>query len=253
MISFLSGDGPRQRQCASPSRASSWPAWERRLGSGHQPGCDTVYDVMSMTKQFTAAAILKLQMMGMLEVGDPVSEYLDPVPGDKRADHAPPPADAHLGVGRRPRRRLRATTRVTRWWPGPVRSASSSPETVPLLEPRLQPARRDHRARLRLWATRSSSRRSCSGRPDGPRRGTYCPDWSRRRRRGGLRRQGQPRAGRSSIRGPTTGPAGTSAVTAEMLSTARDMYRWHLALEGDEILDERSKELLFDRTSRRTR
>jgi CubicO group peptidase (beta-lactamase class C family) len=35
-------------------------------------GCDTAYDTMSMTKQFTAAAILKLEMMGKLRVSDPI-------------------------------------------------------------------------------------------------------------------------------------------------------------------------------------
>ena len=47
--------------------------------------CDTVYDTMSMTKQFTAAAILKLEMMGKLRVTDPMSKFVGPVPDDKRA------------------------------------------------------------------------------------------------------------------------------------------------------------------------
>src|SRR5918999_2950209 len=48
-------------------------------------GCDTAYDIMSMTKQFTAAAILKLEMMGKLRVTDPLSKFVGPVPDDKRA------------------------------------------------------------------------------------------------------------------------------------------------------------------------
>jgi len=48
-------------------------------------GCDTVYDTMSMTKQFTAAAILKLEMMGELRVTDPIAAHIGPVPEDKRA------------------------------------------------------------------------------------------------------------------------------------------------------------------------
>src|SRR5579872_4726772 len=44
---------------------------------------DTVYDLASLTKQFTAAAILKLQMAGKLKVGDPISKYLPTVPPDK--------------------------------------------------------------------------------------------------------------------------------------------------------------------------
>ena len=47
--------------------------------------CDTAYDIMSMTKQFTAAAILKLQMQGKLAVTDPISTYVGEVPADKRA------------------------------------------------------------------------------------------------------------------------------------------------------------------------
>jgi CubicO group peptidase (beta-lactamase class C family) len=31
-----------------------------------------------------------------------------------------------------------------------------------------------------------------------------------------------------------------------LLSTARDMFRWHLALEGDEVLDQRAQEKLFE-------
>ncbi|WP_220448211.1 serine hydrolase domain-containing protein [Nonomuraea diastatica] len=42
--------------------------------------CDTVYDVMSITKQLTAAAILKLETMGRLRTSDPISAHLGPVP-----------------------------------------------------------------------------------------------------------------------------------------------------------------------------
>jgi CubicO group peptidase (beta-lactamase class C family) len=46
--------------------------------------CDTVYDMGSVTKQFTAAAILKLEMLGKLRVTDPINNYVGPVPADKR-------------------------------------------------------------------------------------------------------------------------------------------------------------------------
>jgi CubicO group peptidase (beta-lactamase class C family) len=38
---------------------------------------------MSMTKQFTAAGILKLEMMGKLQVEDSISNFLGPVPDEK--------------------------------------------------------------------------------------------------------------------------------------------------------------------------
>ena len=46
--------------------------------------CDTAYDIGSITKQFTAAAILKLQMMGRLRVTDQIDRFIDGVPSDKR-------------------------------------------------------------------------------------------------------------------------------------------------------------------------
>ena len=46
--------------------------------NGNVPNsANTVYDIGSLTKQFTAAAILKLEMQGKLQVTDPVSEYID--------------------------------------------------------------------------------------------------------------------------------------------------------------------------------
>ncbi|MFI6981034.1 serine hydrolase domain-containing protein [Embleya sp. NPDC050154] len=47
-------------------------------------GCDTVFDIGSITKSFTAAAILKLETTGALRVTEPIGTYLGPVPADKR-------------------------------------------------------------------------------------------------------------------------------------------------------------------------
>ncbi len=46
--------------------------------------CETAYDVMSITKQFTAAAIVKLEAMGRLRVTDTIDMHLGPVPPDKQ-------------------------------------------------------------------------------------------------------------------------------------------------------------------------
>ncbi|HSP92347.1 MAG TPA: serine hydrolase domain-containing protein [Vicinamibacterales bacterium] len=46
---------------------------------------DSVYNLGSITKQFTAAAILALEMQGKLTVTDLASTYLDGVPADKSA------------------------------------------------------------------------------------------------------------------------------------------------------------------------
>jgi CubicO group peptidase (beta-lactamase class C family) len=44
---------------------------------------ETVFDVASLTKQFTAAAILKLEMQNRLKTGDRLSKFLPDVPKDK--------------------------------------------------------------------------------------------------------------------------------------------------------------------------
>jgi CubicO group peptidase (beta-lactamase class C family) len=46
---------------------------------------DTVFSLGSITKQFTAAAILKLEMQRKLRVEDPVAKLLPGVPADKQA------------------------------------------------------------------------------------------------------------------------------------------------------------------------
>ncbi|MFO7615786.1 MAG: serine hydrolase domain-containing protein, partial [Bacteroidales bacterium] len=44
---------------------------------------ETVYDIGSLTKQFTAAAILKLEMAGSLSVNDKIGRYLPDMQSDK--------------------------------------------------------------------------------------------------------------------------------------------------------------------------
>ena len=44
----------------------------------------TLFDIGSITKQFTAAAILKLEMMGRLRVEDTITKYFPEVPADKQ-------------------------------------------------------------------------------------------------------------------------------------------------------------------------
>jgi CubicO group peptidase (beta-lactamase class C family) len=45
---------------------------------------ETIFDIGSITKQFTAAAILKLEMQGKLKTDDRINKYFDNVPEDKK-------------------------------------------------------------------------------------------------------------------------------------------------------------------------
>lgn len=53
------------------------------LEAGTPAGCDTVYDIGSVSKQFTAAAVVKLRMQGLLRVTDTLGDFLADVPADK--------------------------------------------------------------------------------------------------------------------------------------------------------------------------
>ncbi len=54
------------------------------IRSGGIPNtAETIFCVGSVTKQFTAAAIMSLEMQGKLSTADPISKYLDSVPEDK--------------------------------------------------------------------------------------------------------------------------------------------------------------------------
>ncbi len=46
---------------------------------------NTIFDIGSITKQFTAAAILKLEMQGRLSTEDKISKYFENIPGDKES------------------------------------------------------------------------------------------------------------------------------------------------------------------------
>jgi CubicO group peptidase (beta-lactamase class C family) len=45
----------------------------------------TAFDIGSITKQFTGAAILKLGMLGKISVSDRITEYFENVPEDKQS------------------------------------------------------------------------------------------------------------------------------------------------------------------------
>ena len=64
-----------------PLFAEGFGLADRERGLRWSPG--TVSDIGSITKQFTAAAILKLEEDGRLRVDDPITRYFDGVPADK--------------------------------------------------------------------------------------------------------------------------------------------------------------------------
>jgi CubicO group peptidase (beta-lactamase class C family) len=58
---------------------------EENAGFRHDLESPPSYWIASITKQFTAAAILRLQERGKLDIYDPIAEYLPGIPDDKTA------------------------------------------------------------------------------------------------------------------------------------------------------------------------
>src|SRR3954468_9977559 len=54
------------------------PLFRKAYGMGHTP--ETQFMIMSVSKQFTAALIMRLVAAGKLRLDDPVSKYLDDWP-----------------------------------------------------------------------------------------------------------------------------------------------------------------------------
>jgi CubicO group peptidase (beta-lactamase class C family) len=213
--------------------------------AGSAATCDTAYDVMSMTKQFTAAAILKLEMMGRLETSDPIGEHLGPVPADKRAitvhhllTHTAGFAEA---VGDDYERRTREALLAAA-----MRSRLRSP---PGTRYRYSNLGYSVLAAIVEEASGMGYERFLATHLLGPagmtRTGYVLPDWDAGRiaveydPRGAS--HGTPLRHRWAADGPWWNLRGNGG----LLSTARDMFRWHLALQGDEVLDRRAKRKLF--------
>ena len=61
---------------------------------------ESVIGIGSITKQFTAAGILKLEMQGKLSTEDMLPKYFDRVPGSEARHHAASTAHPHRGLDR---------------------------------------------------------------------------------------------------------------------------------------------------------
>ncbi|WAL93904.1 serine hydrolase domain-containing protein [Streptomyces sp. Je 1-369] len=207
--------------------------------------CDTVYDVMSMTKQFTAAAVLKLEMAGELRVTDRIDRYLGPVPDDKRditlhqllthtaglpeglGDDYEPVSRAEMLTGAM-KARLRSA---------PGKEFHYSNVGYSLLAAIVEKV--SGQSYERFLAERLFRPAGMTG------TGYVLPAWDRAQvaveydRHG--RAQGRPMDHPWAPDGPFWNLRGNGG----MLSTARDMFRWHRALTGDTVLSSTAKRKLF--------
>jgi hypothetical protein len=156
--------------------------------------------------------------------------------GGQGGDHDPPPAHPLVRPDRRPRRRLPGdAARHARPAGARVGAGGRAGRAVRLLQPRLQPARRDRRDRLRAAVRALSCTTGCSVPRGWSRPATWSPP-GRRSAWPSATAAASAGARRWTMPGPTTGRGGTCAPTAASSPPSRDLHRWHRALEDDRVL-----------------
>lgn len=211
---------------------------------GRAAGEHTLFQLASVSKQFTAAAILALQQEGRLRVSDPIGRHFHDVPPDKRAITIHQLLTHTSGLPERVGECSSDSAALER--DGYVRHVlaaglQSRPGTAYLYS-------NDGYGLLGAIIERTS--------------GTTYEDYLRRHlfAPAGMTRTGYTfddaaladaalgYAGPQVFMGnlnPTfrnrSGPAWCNRASGGLLSTAEDMYRWHIALRGNAVLDESAK------------
>jgi CubicO group peptidase (beta-lactamase class C family) len=207
--------------------------------------CDTVYDVMSITKQFTAAAILKLEMMGELRVGDRIGKYVGPVPPDKREitlhhllTHTAGLVDAVGGdYERLTRRGLLVAALDSRLLSRPgaeYRYSNVGYSVLAAIVETVSGMGYEEFLARHLFAPAGMTQT-----------GYVLPSWRRERVAVEYDSRGRPHGRPFDHPWAKDGPYWNLRGNGGLLSTARDMLRWHRALSGDEVLSRRAKRRLF--------
>lgn len=211
-----------------------------------QVDAETVFDVGSLTKQFTAAAILRLEMDGRLSVNDTLGEHVPGLPDDKAALtlHQLLTHTAGLPVG------LGADDEAI----GRSDYIALVSETPLLSEPGERYAYSNvGYSLLAIVIERETGQlyegylRSALFEPAGMEdTGYVLPEWEGHNIAVGYDKETGDRFGRPDEQGwGEDGPYWHLLGNGGILSTAGDMLRWDQALTGDLVLDEAAKEKLF--------
>jgi CubicO group peptidase (beta-lactamase class C family) len=206
---------------------------------------ETVFDIGSITKQFTAAAILRLEMDGKLTTDDKITKFFSDVPENKReitlhhllthtsglflqlgGDYEVAPRDEvvrkmlEMRVSAPPGERHKYSNGGYSVLGAVVDIASGQPYEAYLREQLFLPAGMQHT-------------------------GYRLPDWSKSMLAHGVTQTGDDWGTSLDKRWADDGPYWNLRANGGILSTVGDMYRWHLALLDDRILSKDAKGKMF--------
>jgi CubicO group peptidase (beta-lactamase class C family) len=201
---------------------------------------ETVFSLGSITKQFTAAAIMKLETMGMLHTQDPITRYLASVPPDKEQITLHHLLTHTAGLINYTNDDYEMST---------LEEALDVMLTAPLL---FSPGERYEYSNagytllaavveiVSEQAYETFLQRQLFEPAGMSLTGYRLPDWQRRS-------VAHWYVDEQDNGAPLEKPYPSANVlgNGEMLSTTLDMYRWHQALRGDAVLPEQAKEKLY--------
>ncbi len=206
---------------------------------------DTVFDIGSVTKQFTGAAIVKLESQGKLQVTDTIDKYFDNVPADKRAitphqllTHSSGLRDA-FGDDYEPVSRddiiERALESKLLWAPGTRYRYSNAGYSL--------------LAAIVELVTGDSYERYLHDEifvPAGMlHTGYQIPQWNPKQLAHGYLEDGEDTGTPIDHPWADDGPYWNLRGNGGILSTAEDLFRWHQALNGNGVLSEEAKAKVF--------
>lgn len=208
--------------------------------TGIRNTADTVLNTGSITKQFTAAGIMKLEMMGKLVSSDPITRFFKNVPADKTGitlhhlmTHSAGIVDAvgddYVMAGR-DETVQKILTEPLLFKPGEEFSYSNAGYSL-LAAVIERVSGQDYESFLNEQLFKPAGMRFTGYRK---------PDWKKRTVAHwyvGEKDNGIP------IEKPY--PSWYVVGNGEILSTTMDLYRWHLALLGSKILSEKVKKKMF--------
>jgi CubicO group peptidase (beta-lactamase class C family) len=200
----------------------------------------TVFDIGSITKQFTAAAILKLEMEGKLKVTDPISKYFEGVPEDKAGitlhhllTHSAGLEDVFGGdYEEMPRDRLVKTALASKllWPPGTrYRYSNAGYSLLAAIVEKVSGQPYETFLQKRLFKPAGLTKTGYRG-----------PKWAPGTLAHGYNAEGDWGTPLDHAWAPD-GPWWNLRGNGGILSTVGDLYKWHRALEGEAILSKEAK------------
>jgi CubicO group peptidase (beta-lactamase class C family) len=207
---------------------------------------DTVFDIGSITKQFTGAAILKLEMQGKLRTTDKISKYFKDAPNDK-ADitlhHLLTHSAGLVDVLGRDYERMTRDELIQK-------ALASKLKTVPGEKYDYSNLGYSLLGAIIEIVTGNSFERYLHDNLFAPagmnQTGYVIPKWKSENLAVGYSRKDGSRWGTPVEQlWDKDGPFWNLRANGGLLSTAGDLYKWHLALEGEKILSKAAKEKYY--------